>query len=72
VIYGNFSDDYASSVAPLEGGYPRSEIDLELGYRVQLSPFAYAQPDLQYVVQPGGTGNIPNAVILAAQFGLTF
>jgi porin len=72
VIYGNFSDDYANAVAPLVGGHPRSEIDLEFGYRIQLSPFAYAQPDLQYIVQPGGTGNIPNAVILAAQFGLTF
>lgn len=72
VIWGNFSDDYATAVEPQFGGRATSEIDLELGYRIQFSAFAYAQPDLQYVVQPCGTGNIPNAFILAAQFGLTF
>jgi porin len=72
VIYGNFSEDYATAVEPQFGARPKSETDLELGYRVQLTDFAYAQPDLQYIVAPGGTGNIPNAFILAAQFGLTF
>ena len=72
VIWGTFSNDYADAVEPQFDARPTSEIDLELGYRFQLSAFAYAQPDLQYVVQPGGTGNIPNAFILAAQFGLTF
>lgn len=72
VIWGTFSSDYATLMEPQFGARPTSEIDLELGYRFQLSPFAYAQPDLQYIVQPGGTGNIPNSFILAAQFGLTF
>ncbi len=72
VIWGSFSEDYATAVEPQFDGRATDEVDLELGYRFQLSPFAYAQPDLQYVVQPGGTGNIPNAFILAAQFGLTF
>jgi porin len=71
-IYGNFSDDYGATIEPVFGTRPGSEIDLELGYRVQFNAFAYAQPDLQYVVEPGGTGKIPNAFILAAQFGLTF
>jgi porin len=72
VIYGNFSEDYATAVEPQYGARPKSEVDLELGYRVQFTDFVYAQPDLQYIVAPRGTGNIPNAFILAAQFGVTF
>jgi porin len=72
VIHGDFSQDYATALAPELGGYATHETDLELGYRIQVSAFSYVQPDIQYIVRPGGTGNIPNAVVLAAQFGLTF
>ncbi len=72
VIYGELSNDYAASVSLASGALPTTEIDLELGYRVQVTDFAYAQPDIQYIVRPGGTGNIPNAVVIGAQFGLTF
>ena len=72
VIWGNLSDDYASALEPQIGGRATNEVDLELGYRIQASAFAYAQPDIQYIIQPGGTGNIPNSFILGAQFGLTF
>jgi porin len=72
VIHGDFSNDYANSVPQPLGGSPAAELDLELGYRVQVTDFAYVQPDVQYIVRPGGTGNIPNAVIVGAQIGLTF
>ena len=71
-IHGQFSSDYAGAVVTPFGGSPTNETDLELGYRIQVADFAYAQPDVQYIVSPGGTGNIPNAFILGAQFGLTF
>jgi porin len=72
IIYGNFSDDYATAVSQPLGGFPTSEVDFEFGYRVQATEFAYVQPDVQYIVSPGGTGNIPNAFIIGAQLGLTF
>jgi porin len=72
VIHANFSSNYANSVSALGEGSPSNETDLEWGYRVQVTNFAYIQPDVQYIIQPGGTGNIPNAVVLGAQFGLTF
>jgi porin len=72
IIYGNFSDDYAKAVSQPLGGFPTSEVDFEFGYRVQATEFAYVQPDVQYIVSPGGTGNIPNAFIIGAQLGLTF
>jgi len=71
-IYGHFSPDYANTVAATGGGYPSAEKVLEWGYRVQASKFAYFQPDLQYIIDPYGTGNIPNAVVIGAQWGLTF
>lgn len=29
-------------------------------------------PDVQRIINPGGTENIPNALVLGAQMGLTF
>ncbi len=72
VVYGKFSSDYAQSVSETGEGYPDYEMVLEWGYRVQLTPFAYIQPDIQWVMNPGGTGNIPNALVLGAQMGVTF
>ena len=37
-----------------------------------MSEFFYVQPNLQYIVQPGGTGSIPNALVLGAQIGVIF
>jgi porin len=72
VIHGDLSGDYAdAAISPL-GGRPVSETDLEIGYRVQVTDFAYFQPDVQYIVSPGGTGNISNALILGLQIGLNF
>ena len=41
-------------------------------YRAQLSNFLYVQPNIQYIVQPGGTGSIPDAFVLGMQIGVTF
>lgn len=70
--YGGFSDAYAAE--QLSTGYakPHYEMVIELGHRFQLSKFAYIQPHAQYIVQPGGTGNIANALVLGVQFGATF
>ena len=29
-------------------------------------------PDLQYIIRPGGTGNIRNAFVVGAQIGINF
>jgi porin len=71
-IYGNFSSNYSNTIIDTGGGNPTAETVLEWGYRIQASQFAYIQPDLQYIIKPYGTGNIPNAVVLGMQFGLTF
>jgi len=70
--YGKLSDDYAKQQQALGEGNPDYEWIFELGYRVQLTKFAYFQPDVQYVKSPGGTGDIPDATVLGVQFGFTF
>jgi len=72
VVHGWFSDDYARSVTTGGGSAPTTESLLELGYRVQLTKFAYAMPELQYVVRPGGTGDLGDALVWGLRLGVTF
>jgi porin len=71
-IYGNLSDAYARSVRVPGRPLADSEKVLEFGHRFQVTKWSYFQPDLQYVIDPGGTGDIPDAVVIGAQMGLTF
>ena len=79
VIYVNFSSNYAQANQVAAGangttasGYATYELVYELGYRINMTKFAYIQPDAQWVINPGGTGTIPNALVLGAQIGVTF
>ena len=72
IVYGKFSSDYAGTVADADGGYPTYELVFEWNYKIQVTKFAFVQPDVQWVVNPGGTGNIPNALVLGMQAGVTF
>jgi porin len=69
VIYGNFSSNYAQTTV---AGTATYELVTELGYRINMTKFAYIQPDAQWIINPGGTGTIPNALVLGAQIGVTF
>ncbi len=71
-IYGDISRVYARSVRRPGGALADSEKVLEFAHRLQLTAWSYFQPDIQYVIDPGGTGEIPNAVVLGAQMGVTF
>ena len=72
LAYGNFSDDYGNAGDAYNGDPVSYEMALEWGHRVQLSNFLYVQPNIQYIVQPGGTGSIPDAFVLGMQIGVTF
>ena len=71
-IYGDFSDDYATATQIPGGSRAKSEKVIEAGYRIQITPWAYIQPDAQYVIDPGGTGDIDNALVVGFQAGVTF
>ncbi len=72
IVYGNFSSNYAQANQASAGGYATYELVYELGYRINMTKFAYIQPDAQWIINPGGTGTIPNALVLGAQIGVTF
>jgi porin len=71
-IYGDISRNYARSVRKPGGRLAESEKVIEVAHRIQLTPWSYFQPDIQYVIDPGGTGDIPNALVMGAQMGFTF
>ena len=54
-------------------GVQNYETVLELTYRLYFQKTAvFFQPDLQYVIRPGGTGKIDNALVLGCQIGINF
>ncbi len=77
MIYGQYSADLRElqrlGTSERWGNQPQHyEIVLEATHWFQLNQWLYIMPDLQYIINPGGTGNIKNAVVLGAQVGLTF
>jgi hypothetical protein len=54
-------------------GVQSHETVLEGTYRFNLRKGAlFFQPDVQYVMRPGGTGQLANAVVLGCQLGVNF
>ena len=43
-----------------------------MDYKIQMTKFAFVQPDIQWVINPRGTNRIPNALVLGAQMGVVF
>jgi len=77
LIFGSSYGDFSSSLAgtPLarsQGGTPTYELIYELGYRMNFTKFFYIQPDIQWIINPGGTGHIPSALVIGAQTGIIF
>jgi porin len=70
--YGLFSNVYADTVESSTTARPRGELMFEWGYRVQINKFLYVQPDVQWIIQPAGRSDIPNALVLGAQMGVVF
>ena len=78
LVYGDFSSDLRqeqeqeTELDPAIG-VQNYETDLEWTYRISLRNGAvFFQPDIQYVIRPGGTGNIEDALVLGCQIGVNF
>ena len=48
------------------------ETAIELNYAAQVTPWLLVQPLFQYYVNPGGTGNHENAIVLGARTKVIF
>jgi porin len=72
IMYGGFSSDLRRAERGSPSGQQDFEMVLEWSYVVQLAPWLQVQPDFQYVIKPGGTGNIPDAFVLGTQVAVNF
>ncbi|MBN8599342.1 MAG: carbohydrate porin [Planctomycetes bacterium] len=77
-IYGNFSNDLQTSQRAAQlfnpaQGVQTYESVIEATYRIALpGNSVFVQPDLQYIIRPGGTGQFGNALVLGCQIGINF
>lgn len=68
-IYGKYSKDLASVQRHSRVEPQNFESILELNYWIQINPWFYIAPDMQYVIHPKGR-NTPNAYVIGAQIGI--
>ena len=63
----------AKDVLASEGSVnPDYEIVIEATYQAKITPWLTLQPDIQYIIHPGGTRDYGNALILGARVVVTF
>jgi porin len=55
-----------------DAGLEEDEVVIEVLYKAQITPWISVTPDVQFVVNPGGTEDIENAVRGGARFELVF
>ena len=77
VVYGEFSNELARSQRAVRRagntvGIQSYELVLELTYRFQLTGWLRMQPNVQYIINPGATGAIPDALVVGFQLSANF
>ncbi|MCH7949902.1 MAG: carbohydrate porin [Candidatus Dadabacteria bacterium] len=67
--YGLFSDDL--NEFNRDNGDPLQdyEVILELNYRIQIAPWLFLQPDVQFVINPDGRSDINDALVIGFGVG---
>ena len=65
---GNFSEPYARSVGQSPAG--AFESVLNAGYIIKITKELSVQPDIQYIIRPGGFGQSGNALVLGLQIAV--
>lgn len=63
LAYGSFSDDLSGQ---------DFEMVLEWAHEIALAPWLKLVPDVQYIIKPSGTSNIPDALVLGAEIAINF
>ena len=49
-----------------------SETVVELTYSIQIAPWLYVTPNVQYIIEPAGRSDIPDAFTIGFESGITF
>jgi len=56
-----------------QGSHPtEAEMVIEFTYQARITPSLVVQPDLQYIINPGGTTDFHNALVIGARAAITF
>ncbi len=71
-LYGQYSSDLRARQRAASESTQTYETILELNYRINLLPWFFLQPDIQGVIRPGGTRDVPSALVLGLQTGVQF
>jgi porin len=66
-LVSGFSRNYADSVVAHGGKRPTAEQVLEASYAIYVTNNYTIQPDIQYVIRPGGAGDIRDALVIGIQ-----
>lgn len=69
--YGKYSTDLVKVEKTAHLTPQNAETVLEANYWIQITPWFYIMPDVQYIIHPKGKSNVPNALVLGAQIGLS-
>lgn len=72
VAYGEFSSALRDSQIAAGDPSQTYELVLELNYDIAVLEWLSVQPDIQGILHPGGTGEIPNALVLGLQIVVPF
>ncbi|MBX9742199.1 MAG: carbohydrate porin [Chthoniobacterales bacterium] len=73
MTYGQMTSTGLNSIQQSQGTAPAwMEMIFELTYQAQINSFLSLQPDLQYIINPGTTQNLPNALVIGLRASLTF
>lgn len=81
VIYGKYSSDMRAAqelakqtkmVGPFGNRPQNFEAVIELNHWFQVNQWFQIVPDIQYIINPKGFGNIPDALVVGAQVGVVF
>ncbi len=49
-----------------------AEMAIEATYQAQITPWMTIQPDLQFIINPGGTRDFANALVVGGRLAVTF
>jgi len=70
--YAQLSSGARSGLAG-EGASPvGAEMVIEFTYQAEITPWLVLQPDLQYIINPGGTSDLDNALVIGGRASITF
>jgi len=70
--YGQLSPGTAQAAFDAGSREVGAEMVLEATYQVQVNNWLIVQPDVQYIINPGGSASVGNALVIGGRLSVTF